>query len=294
MHPAAARSLGVLIATWLVPNAWAQAWLPPKHSFGVGLVHADTLNKDHYTPSGGTVDVGHTRTFVDTLLVSYSPTSRILIAGAIPYVRARYYGSRPHPGSEVDDGDFHSSVTDVHLQVHYQWRVEPFALAPYLEIVIPTTDYPTLGHATAGRGLEEQTLGFFVGKSLDQWLPRTYLQARYAYSFVEKVAGVSHDRSNADLELGYFFNPQWSMRAIASWQNTHGGIDVPVPPSNPYYPYHDQIARERYVRVGAGLAWSLNERSSSYLLYQRSVSGANGHRLNDGFTLGYSYGFTPR
>jgi hypothetical protein len=32
------------------------------------------------------------------------------------------------------------------------------------------------------------------GKSFDEWIPRTYAQMKYTYGFVEKVAGISHDR----------------------------------------------------------------------------------------------------
>jgi hypothetical protein len=281
--------LAAILAVTLASSAYAQAWLPPKGSFNVGVVFNDTFNKQHYLSNGDTTDAGHTRVFVDSLTVSYAPTSRFLIAGTLPFVRTRYMGSKPHPGSVVDDGRFHSTVTDLRLQLHYQWIEEPFAFSPYIGVVIPLHDYPTLGHASLGRNLNEQLVGFYTAKSLDQWLPRTYVQARYAYAFVEKRAGVSHDRSNADIEIGFFPDPRWSVRALASWQHTHGGIDVPLPASSPLFPYHDQLIRERYVQVGAGVAWSLNDRFSTYLIYKKSVSGANGHTMNDSFTFGLGY-----
>ena len=88
---------------------------------------------------------------------------------------------------------------------------------------IGTHDYETLGHAAPGRGLNELNLGFYIAKSLDQWIPNTYVQARYNYAFVEQVVGVSHDRTNADLEVGYFVNPRFSIRVLYAYQNTHGG-----------------------------------------------------------------------
>jgi hypothetical protein len=283
------RCLAAILSIAAAATAHAQAWLPSAGSVNLGFVYNDTFNRQHYLPNGNTVDVGHTRTYTDSLTASYSPTSRFLIAGTLPYVRSRYMGTRPHPGSVVDDGHLHSSITDLRLQVHYQWIEEPFAFAPYVGVVMPLRDYPTLGHATPGRGLNEQLVGFYTAKSLDRWLPRTYLQARYAYAFVEKRAGVSHDRANADFEIGYFPDRRWSVRALASWQHTYGGINVPVPVTSPYFPYHDQLARERYVQLGGGVAWSVSDRFSASLLYKKSVSGANGHRINDGFTVGFSY-----
>jgi Putative MetA-pathway of phenol degradation len=289
MRVTAVRWLGACIAALLGANASAQAWLPAKGSVNVGFVFNDTFNKQHYTSNGDTVDAGHTRVYVDSLTMSYAPTSRVLLAGTLPFVRARYIGRNPHPGSVVDDGRYHSTITDLRLQLHYQLLEEPFAFAPYVGIVIPLHDYPTLGHATPGRGLNEQLVGFYAAKSLDQWLPRTYVQMRYTYAFVEKRAGVSHDRSNADFEIGFFPDPRWSVRALASWQHTHGGIDVPIPVTSPLFPFHDQLVRERYVQIGAGVAWSVTDRLSTYLLYKQSVSGANGHRINDSFIFGVGY-----
>jgi hypothetical protein len=290
MRITAAAWLSACLAILPAARARAQAWLPPGGSVNVGFVFNDTFNRQHYLPNGGTIDVGHTHTYIDSLVMSYAPSSRFLLAATVPFVRARYIGTHPHKGSTVDDGQYHSTITDLRLQLHYQWLEEPFALAPYIGIVRPLRDYPTLGHATAGRGLNEEFIGFYVAKSLDEWLPRTYVQARYAYSFVEKRAGVSHDQSNADFELGCFPNgPRWSVRAVAYWQNTYGGIDVPVAVSSPLYPYHDQLARERYVQIGGGVAWTATRRLNTYALYKHSVSGADGHRLNDGFTLGFGY-----
>jgi hypothetical protein len=289
MRLTAAAWLGAGLAILPAARANAQAWLPPAGSINVGFVFNDNFNRQHFLPNGDTIDVGHTRTYVDSLVMSYAPSSRFLLSATVPYVRARYIGTHPHIGSTVDDGQYHGNITDLRLQLHYQLLEGPFALAPYIGIVQPLRDYPTLGHAAPGRGLKEDLLGFYVAQSLDEWLPRTYLQARYAYSFVEKRAGVSHDQSNADLELGYFPGPRWSVRAVAYWQHPHGGINLPVPVSSPLYPYHDQIARERYLQLGGGVAWTVTSRLNTFFLYKQSVSGANGHRINDGFTLGFGY-----
>lgn len=273
--------------------ARAQAWLPEEGTFVSSVVYNTVLNKKHYLPDGDEVDVGHTRTHSIGIVASYAFTDRLLAVGSIPYVRAKYEGARPHP-THIDDGDYHESFTDFRLELHFQATEEPVALAPYIAVVVPSNDYATLGHAAPGRGLNEQRLGFYVGKSLDAWLPRTYVQGHYSYAFVEKVAGISHDRSNADLELGYFPSERWSVRAVALWQDTHGGIDVPVPVSHPLFEQHDRIAGESFLNVGAGVAWSVTDSVDVYGLYLSSVSGKNGHKLDSGITVGLSYSVAPR
>ena len=281
--------LRALVIGVLLPSLGiAQAWLPEKGSVAYGLSYNDITNKEHYLADGSEIDLGHTRIHSIALSLSYALSDRLLLTAGIPYVRGKYEGPRPHP-TEADDTRYHATFTDARLELHWQATTVPFAFAPYAAFVYPTHDYETLGHAAPGRGLREYWAGFYAGKSLDRWLPRTYLQAHYNYAFVEQVVGIAHDRSNIDLEIGYFFNSRWSARVLGAWQHTHGGIDVPVPPSHPLFPYHDQLAAESYLHVGAGVAWAASERTSVYLLDMTSLQGRNGHKLNQGATLGFSY-----
>jgi hypothetical protein len=290
----AATVRGLVLALMLVAPMLVrgQAWLPDEKTLGVSVVHNDVTNNQHYLANGDANDVGHTRVLSETFSLTYSPSDRWLLSASIPYVHARYHGEFPHRGTSIDDGQYRGTFTDLRLEAHYQVLETPFAFAPFVGLIIPTHRYAALGHAAPGRDLREQWLGFYVGKSLDEWLPRTYVQLRYNFAFVEKKVGVSHNRSNLDLEVGYFFNPRWSVRALAGWQRTHGGIDLPVPPGTYYYPYHDQLGGERYFQVGGGVAWAFGESSNVHLLYKRSLSGANGHRLNNGFTVGFAHAFT--
>jgi hypothetical protein len=272
-------------------DARAQAWLPDAGHIHTELTYNDLLNKKHYLPNGDEVDAGHTRIHSTNLSISYSPSDKLMLEVGLPYVRGEYHGPAPHP-TPIDNSHFHGTLTDLHLAVHYQWLEDPLALAPYIALIQPVHDYPALGHAAPGRNLQELWTGFFIGRSLDLWLPRTYVQARYTYAFVEKVAGISHDRSNADLELGYFFSPAWSARALLMWQETHGGIDVPIPVTNPLFPYHDQLAADAFLNVGLGASWVPTGHTSTYVIYRTSLEGKNGHKLDQGLSLGFSYMFS--
>lgn len=280
--------VGCLALVLLPIPATAQAWLPERGSWALNLDYADSLSKKHYLPDGDEVDVGHTRAQTIALTASYAVSDRMNLIASIPWVQTRYTGDRPHP-DEVDDGQAHSTVTDLYLAAHFQLILDPVAIAPYVAALVPTQDYATLGHAAPGRGLNEYWVGSFAGKSLHPWIPRTYVQVRYNYAFVEKVAGISHDRSNADLEAGYFLNERVSVRALLSWQTTHGGIDVPIPQSNPLYPYHDQLGAEGHLNVGGGASWALNDRLGIYCSYMQSIRGENGHKLDRGLSLGVSF-----
>lgn len=271
--------------------ASAQAWLPAKGTLGSAVTYNNELNLYHYLPNGDESDAGHTRSETLGLSLGYSPTDRLLLTASVPFVTTRYWGDRPHPG-EIDNGDEHHSWTDLRVSAHYQLLREPFALAPYIAFVTPVSDYPTLGHAAPGRGLNETWLGFGIGKSLAQWIPRTYVQGRYNYAFVEEVADVKHDHSNVDLEIGHFINRQWSVRALCFMRFAHGGIDVPIPRSNPLYFYHDQLGATSYTNLGLGASYSPNRSVSFYVTALQSVKGENGHKVDQGITFGMSYGFS--
>lgn len=271
--------------------ARAQAWLPPEGSYSYSIDYSSTLNKKHYTTDGKEVDVGHTDVDIMTLSGSYSLSDRITINASLPVVKSRYRG----PGlgghdTTIDDGTWHSTITDLNFTVAYQLLNGAFGLSPYVGAVVPTHDYTTFGHSAPGRGLNEVWLGAYAAVSLNEWIPRTYVQVRGNYAFVEEVENISHDRINAVLEIGYFFNPSWNIRAIMSEQWTDGGINVPVLPTDPLFPVHDKLAADEFVNVGGGATWAINDRMSIYGLYMESIEGTNAHKVDHRMIIGFSYG----
>ena len=281
-----ALAAGLLWAT----TGHAQAWLPEAGNYSFAVSYTDTFDTKHYLPNGKELDAGHMRLYTYGFAAAYSPTDRLMLNATLPLVSSEYHGSKPHPTS-VDDGDYHTTFTDLRLEAHYQLLFDPVALAPYVAYVYPTHDYETLGHAAPGRGLTETWLGVAVGKSLDQWIPRTYTQARFTYAFVEEVAGVSHNKENIDFDLGYYINPDFSVQALARWQHTIGGIDVPIPPSNPLFPYHDRLAADDFTNAGVAGSWYYSDRVTLSLAYMEGISGTNGHKLGRSFSIACSYGF---
>ena len=69
---------------------------------------------------------------------------------------------------------------------------------------------------------------------------------------------------------------------------------MPIPPSNPLYPYHDLIGDDEYFNIGLGTGFSITGELSGFLTYMHGQTGRNGHKLNQGLTIGISYGYRPR
>ena len=231
------------------------------------------------------------RTYTYGLAVAYSPTDRLMLDGRAALRHDPVLGERPHP-TEVDDGHEHSTLTDLRVSLHYQWLERPVALAPYVHSSRRSRTTRRWVMRRPGRGLNETWVGFGIGKNLDDWLPRTYVQGRVNYAFVEEVADVAHDRSNYDLEIGYFITPQWSVRrARASGRSRTAGWTCRCPRA--IRCIRTTTSWPRRVTRNVGSAPRLPRRRSCrmYATYLTSIRGRNGHKLDQSVTVGISYGF---
>jgi hypothetical protein len=179
---------------------------------------------------------------------------------------------------------------------------EPATVTPFLSAIIPTRDYPTFAHAAPSSGLEQYLVGVAMGRRLDPILDAGFAQLRYSYTFVEEVLGVSHDRSNVDLEVGYFLTPSLGISAIGSYQKTHGGIELPLPGTpaaaefqrTPYFVHHDQLAQSNFVNVGGIVSYALTGTVDVFASYQTMVWGRSVHAIQPGLAVGMNFGFSPR
>jgi hypothetical protein len=212
----------------------------------------------------------------------------------LPYEIYKYYGPAPHPTVQ-DDGRYHGTWQDYHFNLAYQLVKGNAAVAPFVTAVIPSHDYQYFAHAAPGKDLREYRLGFAAGSRLDSLLADSYAEAGYSYAFVEKVQGVHHDRSDFDLELGYFLTPEMRVRLLGSGYYTHGGLVFHTPFDLPasLLPYHDQIGHSSQINVGGGLSYALSGSTEVYAVYAQSVYGRDGHKIDNGLNFGVTYSFSP-
>ena len=100
---------------------------------------------------------------------------------------------------------------------------------------------------------------------------------------------VSHNRSNMDLEVGYFLRPSLRVFGMGAGQVTHGGLDFPTNFRDIATPdqwlHHDQIARENFLNLGGGIAYALSGSVDLFGSTMHMVTGRNGHALQLGTTL---------
>lgn len=298
MRPALglARTAGRALAlALLAPSAAsAQAWLPPRGEGSLSIAYGYAYVKDHFFADGSRIDIGHIFSHSALLDAAYGVSDRVAITAGLPYVAARYGGDRPHQ-FPIDDGTFHSTLQDLRAEVRFQALRAPLALTTFAGLVVPSRNYEHFAHALPGRNMRGLTFGAALGRRLDPVLAKGYAQARYAFTVERRIEGRRPRRSNLSVELGYFVSPAVNVFALASLQRTHGGLEAPRDFARRWtaadYHQHDRIMRLDFLDLGGGVGFAATDRLQLFATAYNSVSGANGHAVHFGLSLGASVRF---
>jgi hypothetical protein len=301
------RTLAIASASlaWLAgfaAPASAQAFVPPK---GIGFVTIEFqggIIKRHLTMTGPK-DSG--RVDSQSLITDFSLGlgGGFGVSVGLPAIEARYVGEKPHTllANEValhpnfttlDDGVYHASLQDVHLEVRRQWNAGRFTVTPFAGTIVPSHSYEYLSHAAVGRHVRELQIGAYAAGGLPSWVPRTFFQAGYLHGFEQTIIDVPRQRDVVTLEGVHFVNARWRVYATASGQLTHGGIDIQVSARELHgleYINHDRIARTDLMDVGGGTSFDLTARMSVNASVSKTVWGINGHAQWAVVNLGVSY-----
>ncbi len=284
----------VAIVVLSARTACAQAWVPFKGEGSVSVLYQNLFVKDHFFDRGQRADRGRIRSDVVFADVTYGLTDRVAVTFAAPFMRSQYTGRAPHPTAQ-DDGAAHYGFQDVRAGVRYNLTRGPVIITPFVSTNFPTHDYEYFAHASYGPRVRELEVGTYVGRVLSPKLPNGFVQARYSYSFAQEIVGIDHNRSNLDLEFGYFLTPTLRVFTLGTGHKTHGGIAVPeagwrVLPVD-QGPHHDRIGRIDLLDVGGGVQVSLTRSLELFGSYMKSLAGRNTHALDRAVTVGASWSF---
>jgi hypothetical protein len=183
------------------------------------------------------------------------------------------------------------TLQDFRFELRHNIANNPVMLTPFIAAVVPSHKYETIGEAAPGRHLFEFHTGVNAGRFLDPILPRAYIHGRYTYALVEKDLGVPLNRSNIDLDLGYFVTLAFSLRALLNWQRTHGGLRFPLEVNTPeLFLHHDRLLRANFFHLGGGCSFSLRRLVDIHGAIVTFISGSNTH-LGTGVILGVTWRF---
>ena len=295
----ARRSAFVILAGAIAFSAFpasvfAQAWVPSRGEGSVSILFQDLFVENHLTATGEKQARGEIHSNNLTADVSYGLTDRLALTLAVPYIRTRYSGAARHP-SDMDDGTPHSAFQDVRFPARFNVLDGPVTITPFVGTSVPSHSYEYFAHAAYGPRVRELEVGAYVGRIVPVGRRPAFVQARYAYGFLEEIVGIERSRSSLDVEVGYFFSPRVRAFVLGAGQKTHGGVDLPDAGwrAMPDYQqeHHDRIGRIDIFDVGGGVQMSLTRSVEVFGSFMTTLAGENAHSLARGVTVGASWSF---
>jgi hypothetical protein len=276
------------------PAALAQAWVPPGGAGAVTVTSQTIDNTGHRLTDGSMLEGYDSLSRGVQLEVDYAFTDRVSFSASIPYVFAKYLGPEPSFSSlPIDDCHcWNHGWQDFGVTARYNVANGAFALTPSVSFGVPSHNYSYFGEAVLGRNLREMRLAVDAGQRLDAISPRLFVQGRYAYTLVEKVIGISNNRTNAAIQTGLLVTRRVSTRALFSWQRTHGGLRGTEFDTPERFQQFDRLLKDNYFHAGGGISYSLPQ-FDVFVAYVHYVSGTDTH-AGRALTTGISWPFELR
>ena len=274
-----------------------QVALPAAGEGAVSVTYQALDSRDHLDSNGKPYDKGQISSLALVASAEYGLTDRFTFDANVALVAARHRGT-DHLHGPLDTGIYHGTVQDARVALRYGMALPGgFAAAPFIGAIVPTHNYEFRGHSAPGRRNHAFQVGGGIGRGLGPLLPSAYVQGLYSFSLVERVEGMSVNRSNLDLEAGYTVVPSVTIVVSGALQRTHGGLVFPL--SRHYdgehleqiFAFHDRVARANHFLMSSGVTVSINRTLAIYSSVIWTVSGQNTHSVK-GFALGASWAFS--
>jgi hypothetical protein len=243
------------------------------------------------------VDIGSVSTRSAYIELEYAVASRWLVKLGLPYIKKKYDGPAKHnpmtlvpPRPEVpfiDDGSYHGNLQDGLIGVHYLLASQPLQIEPFVNVFIPTHDYPHFAQAAVGQNLWKVE----TGVEATHWLPFSFWYYRVAasYTFVEETLGVNVNHFRLNGELGYFLSPRFAVHGFFHGKDGRGDDATDFPPTqrtDERWYQHDRTSRHSYLNVGIGADWYFHENYELFGSVLHTVWGETVHKVDWAASLG--------
>ena len=312
-------SLLIVFAALLIGfPSWvsAQPFIPAAGTGTVSVAyHSIVTYGQHDTFGTQLAEPGEPRDGTDSHIVlwyvEYGLSNRIAVHASLPFVQSRYQGCCPHEvgldgqPSNLDNGTYHGTFQDMYFGTRFKlFESAPFAMTPFVEVIIPSHHYESLGQSAAGRDLRALVVGAAVGGFADSVTPGLYFQTRLSYAFVQKAVDIRPNRTGIDSSVGYFVTPRFAIEFLETFQYTHDGLDWNIPPffigfrdgrqmTRDYGLNHDRLARSNALTLGVGASFALTERIGVFGTWTKLAWGEN-LAAPRSVTVGMNLGFQTR
>jgi hypothetical protein len=297
-EPWIATLLAPLLLFTFVGSAPAQAWVPDKGEGSFSTSYNYVAFKGHFRTDGSRTPEAAARAQSVLFDVEYGITDKLALTFSVPIVAARYASMNPPstalrglftqavqavgPGSYthqfLDDEHYHGTLQDVQFSARYNVVSRPFALTPFIAVVVPSHDYAYVGEAAPGRNLREFQFGASVGKRLEPLLPNAYVHGQISFAIPQASLHVRTNRTNLSLESAYFFTRKLAARALGDWQHTFNGLHFPADLTTPELTLtHDRLLKANYWHFGGGISYAITPKTEVSADVVTFLAGSDTH-----------------
>jgi hypothetical protein len=285
--------------------------LPPPAAIGSAFTVSGTAGSEETAKGHGIVSIGYQNTYINgqflpvpggkapigsirvqsmSFDLDYFVADRWSVHLGIPFIETRYRGGaphcittepapcqnavvplQPHPESKfLDDGNYHGAWQDWHLGLAHHANVNDYLLTPSISLQIPSHRYTFFAQSAPGQALWKVELAMELAHQLE--MSNLYYRVRFGHVFAEKTLGQSIDHNKLDLELGYFLNDTWTVKAFATGKKGKGYPGAYDRTTELWY-HHDQRAKHNYASLGTGFDYHVNDKTTLSATVQRLVWG---------------------
>ena len=194
----------------------------------------------------------------------------------------------------LDDLHYHTTAQDFRFNVRYRLVSHPVVITPFIGSVLPSHDYAYVGEAAPGRNLKELQFGTDVGRRLNPFLRRAYLDGQIAFAIPEQALNIRTTRTNLALEMGYLLNRRLAFRGFAHWQHTLNGLHFPEDLTTPEIILtHERLLKANYWHLGGGVSYALTPKTDVSADVVTFLSGSDTH-YGTGVSMRIARSFTLR
>jgi hypothetical protein len=271
-----------------VAPAFAQPWVPPKGEGTVSVTYQNYYVTGHFVGVRGipTTDTGATHSKSLVADMDWGLPKSIGLTLSLPFIASKYTGPpgvysvggiETHPGP-LDDGFYHGAFQDLHIEVRRMIDFGRFALAPHAGITIPTHEYATDGEAVPGRHRTDFQIGASAGTDISNFIPSSYVHARYSLAAAEVIDDLSSVRSSIDVEMGADVARRWGLKGLAGWQIRHKGPTMAELLAHGWTT-HDRFVVSNYTNVGGGLTLRVRRFTELSGIWVSTVTGNRGAHM---------------
>jgi hypothetical protein len=238
---------------------------PAGHGW-VSLELQDLYSHGDYNGPAG-INSGNARFYTIQLNAAYFVANHWDVHVGIPYISAEYTGQFAHPQLpcppncapvEVDNGHYHGYWQDWDAGLRYHDDLDGYEVAPSLDFYWPSSDYPYYGSASIGQRTRRVGAGFELSHQFE--FSNIFYIAHEQYVFNQHVLGINNNYDTFGVDLGYFFTPSLSVRAISDIKLGNGLPDAQIIPYgpgtptggvNPIWELHDKFRLQEHADAGA-------------------------------------------